>query len=284
MLLFHDWMAMLNRGRFLTPVGASDSHDVARHFVGQGRTYIRADDRDPGNLSVDQAVASFLRGNVMVSYGLAVELQVDDKYAMGELAVLANDQVRVSARVLGPHWTRADRIELFANGKKINEAEIPEGLRDLPSGVKWQGSWTIPKMNHDMHLVAIASGPGVDGLFWKTAKPYQPTSPAWAPRVIGCSGPVWLDGDGDGRRTPAYDYARNLVAASGKDVGKLLAGLADYDEAVAAQAASLLAAAGVDLYGPEVEEMVKAAPAHVRTAFLAYRDAWRQCQIARSQP
>ncbi|MGH7128705.1 MAG: CehA/McbA family metallohydrolase, partial [Planctomycetaceae bacterium] len=69
MRLVHDWMAMLNRGRFLTPVGASDSHDVARHFVGQGRTYIRCDDRDPGHIDVEQAVSNFLQGRVMVSYG-----------------------------------------------------------------------------------------------------------------------------------------------------------------------------------------------------------------------
>ncbi|MEZ6059365.1 MAG: hypothetical protein R3C19_03280 [Planctomycetaceae bacterium] len=39
MQLFHDWMSLLNRGASVTPIGASDSHDVGRHFVGQGRTY-----------------------------------------------------------------------------------------------------------------------------------------------------------------------------------------------------------------------------------------------------
>ena len=47
--LVNDWMALLNRGYRVTPVGSSDSHDVGRHFVGQGRTYIRCDDSDPGN-------------------------------------------------------------------------------------------------------------------------------------------------------------------------------------------------------------------------------------------
>src|SRR6185437_1550551 len=36
---YHDWFAALNRGIFLTPAGASDSHDVSRFIVGQARTY-----------------------------------------------------------------------------------------------------------------------------------------------------------------------------------------------------------------------------------------------------
>lgn len=47
MRLCHDWLTMLNRGTFLTPVGSSDSHDVSRFIIGQGRTYIRC--RDAGN-------------------------------------------------------------------------------------------------------------------------------------------------------------------------------------------------------------------------------------------
>ena len=61
---------MLNRGRFLTPVGASDSHDVSRYIVGQARTYIRCDSTDPGNIDVAQAVRNLHDGRVMVSYGL----------------------------------------------------------------------------------------------------------------------------------------------------------------------------------------------------------------------
>src|SRR5207248_3009779 len=40
MLSVRDWFALMNRGHFLTPVGSSDSHDVSRYIVGQGRTYI----------------------------------------------------------------------------------------------------------------------------------------------------------------------------------------------------------------------------------------------------
>ena len=74
-----DWMGMLNRGLALTPVGSSDSHDVSRYIVGQGRTYVRCDDRDPGSIDVTQAVESIRRGRTMVSYGLLAEIDVDGK-------------------------------------------------------------------------------------------------------------------------------------------------------------------------------------------------------------
>ena len=244
--LFRDWMTMLNHGRLLTPVGCSDSHDVARHFVGQGRTYIRARDDDPAAIDVDEAVDNFLQGRVLVSYGLLAELTVNERYSSGELATLPDETVRVSVRVLGPDWVSATKVLLFANGELIREQVLSTAAGTNPQsnptpGVLATVQWELPRPMHDQHLVAIALGPGVDGLYWKTAKAYQPTSPDWTPHVIGCSGAVWLDGDQNGRKTPASDYARQLVAECSGDFAKLLAQLNAYDEATAIQACALLA-------------------------------------------
>ena len=48
--------------------------------------------------------------------------------------------------------------------------------------------------------------------------------------------PVWNDGDGDGKFTAAHEYAIALVQRTAWDAEKLRAALADFDEAVAAQA------------------------------------------------
>src|SRR4051812_33528306 len=56
--LVQDWFGLLNRGVNLTPVGSSDSHDVSRYIVGQGRTYIRCKDDRPGEIPVKEAVES----------------------------------------------------------------------------------------------------------------------------------------------------------------------------------------------------------------------------------
>lgn len=283
MRLFRDWMTQLNRGRLLTPVGGSDSHDVGRHFVGQGRTYVRATDHDPGDISIDEAVHSLRAGRVMVSYGLLAELTVDGRYGPGELAPAMRETVRVDLRVLGPHWVRANRVLLFANGELIRESKIADGP-DAPrraAGVIWTGSWDIPRPPHDVHLVAIALGPGVDGLYWKTAKPYQPTSPEWTSQVIGASGAVWLDVDGDGRPTPAIDYARSVMASPPADLPALFTSLAEFDEAVAAHAARLWERSGHELTSPEATASLKEAGPKVRRGFQAYLDARRESEIAR---
>jgi hypothetical protein len=281
--LFHDWMGLLNAGRTVTPVGSSDSHDVARHFIGQGRTYIRCDDRDVSRIDIDSAVDSFLAGRVRVSYGLLAELTVDGRHTSGDLAAPAGDDLTLGLRVLGPHWVTATSVRLYANGQLIREEEIPaERLRDLPAGVKWQATWTFPRPKHDVHLVAIALGKGIDGPWWKTAKPYQPTSPDWTARTIGCSGAVFVDADLDGRGQSPRDYAQRLLADSAGDVSKLIAGLAAYDAATAIQAAHLSRASGGSLESGDLLKALQSAPEHVQDGFRTYLESWRENAAARA--
>jgi hypothetical protein len=276
-----DWMALLGVKPLVTPVGASDSHDVSRYIVGQGRTYVRADDRDPGAIDVPKAVENFLAGRVSVSYGLLTELTVEDRFGSGDLAPVASDEVRVSIRVLGPHWTTATHVELFANGVKIHEADITPADQ-VERGVKWAGGWTIPKPKHDVPLVAVARGPGVTGNFWRTAKPYQPTSPRFESYVLGVSGAVWLDADGDGRRTTAREYADRLLAASAGDLNRLVGSLAGYDETVAAHAALLADRAGHPPADPTLRTALESANPATRAGFTAYFEAWRESQAAQA--
>ncbi|MGZ0167928.1 MAG: CehA/McbA family metallohydrolase [Planctomycetales bacterium] len=289
MLMFRDWMTMLNRGLNITPVGCSDSHDVSRHFVGQGRTYIRCDDRDPGNIDVEQAVDSFVKGRVMVSFGLLTQLTVNDRYGSGELARVGGDTVKVDVRVQGPHWTTASRVQLFANGIVIREATMPANEESAPAAkLDWKTEWIIPRPNHDVHLVAIATGPGITGPHWKMALPYQPTSPDFEPTSLGCSGAVWLDVDGDGRRSSARDYAEFAIGSSDGKFDAVLNELKSYDEATAAQAAFVIhRQAGLDkqppFLGSDAQATIRKAEPHVRNGIQKYLDAWRRNQIAAAE-
>jgi hypothetical protein len=277
--LYRDWFGLLNRGIQMTPVGASDSHDVSRFIVGQARTYIRCTDDDPGEIDIDKALESFVAGRVLVSCGLLVEMSVNSTYGPGDIVPRANE-AQVTLRVVGPSWTTAERITLYANGVEIRTAEIPEGKR---AGAKWSETWTLARLNHDVHLVAIATGPGVRQLYWPIAKPYQPTSPDVRRTVIGSTGTIWIDNDGDGKRTSAFDYAQRLMAEQGDSVEKLVIALADYDEAVAAQVAGLLQARGTSIDDREVREAAKKAGEHIERGFRAFFDAWRAMEIARAQ-
>jgi hypothetical protein len=240
---------------------------VSRYIVGQGRSYVRCDDATPGTINVEQACQSFLQGRVLVSLGLLTQMTVEDRFGVGDLATGLGELMRVTVTVLGPSWTSADRVELFANGVRIREQPIDAPVSPVE---KTRITWLIPKPAYDVHLVAIASGPPATAPYGPIAKPYQPASRAWQPRVLGATNPIWIDGDGDGKFTAPRAYAKEMVQRTGADPGKLIVELAKFDEAVAIQAASLCQSAGSDVRSGEFAEQLKTALQQVQRGFAAY--------------
>jgi hypothetical protein len=131
-------------------------------------------------------------------------------------------------------------------------------------------------------LVAVATGPGIAGPYWQTAKPYQPTSLDPTTSVYGLSGAIWVDADGDGEWTSARGYAERLWAGE-KDLAKLLPALEKYDLAVAQQIAHLFHAAGGDLEGPLFRTALDRAAPQVRAGLASYAAAARTCELARAK-
>jgi hypothetical protein len=199
MINFRDWMALLNYGYHVTGVGSSDCHDVSRYIVGQGRTYVACDDRDPAHINIDRACENFLRSRALISMGLLAKIKIDNKYSVGDLATNLKKEIRVVATIEGPGWTAVDQVQLFANGEILREEKFAPIYKP---GVKKRIEWKIPKPHGDAHLEIIASGPPVTAPFWRIPKPYQPTSTSWNPRVIGATNPIWIDADGDRKFTP----------------------------------------------------------------------------------
>jgi hypothetical protein len=281
MRVYRDWFGLLNRGFKITPVGASDSHDVSRYILGQGRTYIRCDDRNPAAIDAAEACRNLAAGRALVSLGLLCEITVNGKYGPGDL-VRVSDEVEVAIRVLGPSWSKATHVALFANGVKIREADLAGPAQSATeTGVKWERTWRLPKCRHDVHLAAIATGPGVKEPFWPIPRPYQPSSPVWHSYVVGSTGAVWLDTDGSGQFTPACEYATRLVDDSGNDFAKLTSRLGDYDEAVAAQAARIIHGRKLKSPAELLDAATRTDAPSIRDGFRAYVEAWKESEMAR---
>lgn len=83
-LLYRDWFALLNRGHRIAAVGSSDSHDVSRFILGQGRTYVAVPDADPSKINLEKAWQSYKQGRLLVSMGLLAQISVGDKFGVGE--------------------------------------------------------------------------------------------------------------------------------------------------------------------------------------------------------
>lgn len=264
---WRDWFAVLNHGYRIVAAGSSDSHDVSRFIVGQGRTYIAAEDRDPARIDTAAAVKNFKAGHAYVSMGLLTTLAVEEKFSPGDVAMGLGDEVHVKVRVLGPSWTRADKVVLYANGLPIRTEAIAQPDQ---AGEKATFTWSIPKPRHDAHLVAIATGPGVHEPYWNIPFPYQPQGRLRDPQVLGLTNPVYLDADGDGNYTSPRGLAQAILTKIGTDPEKLLPALADYDEAVVTQVASLCEKQVVEIRGAAFQELLLRAAEHVQRGFANY--------------
>ncbi|MHC4995438.1 MAG: CehA/McbA family metallohydrolase [Planctomycetota bacterium] len=272
--LYRDWFALMNRGVRVVGVGSSDSHYVANHFVGQGRTYIPADDSDPGNIDAHAAVRQIARGRAMVSYGLLTRW---------DLSKRSDGRIDANITVHGPSWVTADRLMIFMNGRMIVDRAIQLRPTQADAALgprypvtKFKETLVLDNPGYDAHLVAIATGPGEHAPYWPLAKPYQPSRPEWTPRVLGSSVAIRIDGDGDGQYTTAYRYARDTITEHHADLNALVEKLTRYDAAVAAQAAGILDKLGVKPDDPRLVEAFKAAGSGagpVREGFEAYREA-----------
>ncbi|MFT7463629.1 MAG: hypothetical protein ACI9EF_001974 [Pseudohongiellaceae bacterium] len=105
-VLLNDWLSLLSRGQRLVALGSSDSHTVL-HPVGQGRTYVMADDTDAATLDVDEVCRNLVAGRCSVSLGIFADLRADEHYALGV--------VRESARSIAAKsdvFTRRDQVEI----------------------------------------------------------------------------------------------------------------------------------------------------------------------------
>ena len=272
--LFHDWLGLLNRGLNVIPVGSSDSHDVARYIVGQGRTYLA----DLSEFPVLKQVP------VGASMGLLCLAEANGT-EFGELVATANEY-NIGVRVYGPDWTAVDELRLFVNGTETSIEPVKMSTLSILKGrtVKRYWRWSFLRFKHDVCVVALVKGPGVDAPYWPIAKPYQPTSPDWKSYVIGCSGAIKIDGDGDGKYSSPYDYAKKLFAESAGDDAKLVAALKDYDEAVAVQTASVARAAGRERFDSFLAAVAKSGAPQTKTGANKYVDGWRKTLVPQAAP
>ena len=281
------WFALLNRGYRIVGIGSSDSHDVSRFIVGQGRTYIRVDDSNPGNVDIQKACDALKEGRAVVSLGLFPQLRISDapdaldapqlttgvltsaSSGIGEIHTGSSRFFEVTASVDFPRWMNPEgrtTATLFANGRPMLVFPF-ELAKKARQPFAFKARFLKPKA--DAWYVLVADMPGVTNAYWSIARPYQPSSPEWNPAMIGVTNPIWLDADGDGRFTPPRMTAKRIIDSM-KDPEKAIEGLAEYDWAIAVHAAELLHDSGTDLKSVKFQEGLKVTTPEVQQAFADY--------------
>ena len=90
---------------------------------------------------------------------------------------------------------------------------------------------------------------------------------------MGATGAVWVDGDRNGNRNSAFDYAMALLKRSRNKTAKAINQLDQYDTAIAAQVAVLLIGNWVYLKSKEVESALKKMNPEIRNEFAKIAEA-----------
>ena len=205
MQLLYDWFALINAGHRLAGIGASDSHSINFVIPGQARTYLPVDDSDLSKIDIPAAVDAVVAGQTEVSFGLLCHLTFDEA---GQT---------LNATVLGPDWSTASHLLLYADGIDAGLIDIPKEAQQL-AGKKFEYQWQLDKeenaaLRNARFVCAVAVGPGTTEGWWPCMPPYQPQSPDFDPYMMGISSIVWLPQ----KNKPDPATATNPETASAND-------------------------------------------------------------------
>ncbi len=215
-----DWFSLLNLGFRYTVLGNSDTHGFTSTEAGCPRNFVLSDTDDPAFLD-DQAVADAVREHrVVASYGPFLQLWAEsggDEVAVGG-ELVASGEVNLTVEVQAPTWMAVDRIELYENGRLIQEWSVD----DVGEVVKFRQTVAVTPAQ-DAWYVAIAMGKGDLGpLFSPVEIPYvelqmivtealggvasvsnllEPAVPIpreFPVHPFAITNPIWVDRSGDG--------------------------------------------------------------------------------------
>jgi hypothetical protein len=223
MVLFEDWFSLLNKGERVFAVGSSDSHTVGDP-VGRGRTYVRSETDDVGDLDVDTLAMNIADGHSSVSLGIIVDVRVEGRSAMGHTVFVDDQDVDFQLRIAAPSWVDPERYVVWINGRVLYERTLSPSRGQvtdllLPLNINLEHL-------HDAWVVVGVFGSDAGGEWWPGPNQY----------TLAASNPIFLDGDGDG----IYESPREIALSRWKGAPTSL-DLVDADDAVAIQYLELAA-------------------------------------------
>jgi len=156
--VMRDWYALLDAGFHTVATGNSDSHKAAYHEAGLPRNLVFVGNDQRGAFSEAAFVAALRSGNVSVSGGPFVRIDVGGK-VMGETASAGEHDVTI--RVDAPPWIDVDRIELVKNGALLRsfavagrKGEVVKVSREALAA----GDWVIAIARGSKPMDAYAPG------------------------------------------------------------------------------------------------------------------------------
>lgn len=192
-----NWLQLLNQGVRIPGVVNTDAH---YNFHGSGflRNYLRSPTDDPAEIQTLDVVHAAERGNVVMTNGpfLEVELRAGENAEVA--AIPGNDlsapggEAKLKVRVQCPNWFDVDRVQVFLNGQP---AESLNFTRESSSAGFLDGVLKFEKeiplhLERDAHVVVAAIG--------EQSKLGPVMGPHAKDKPVAVSNPIFVDVDGGG--------------------------------------------------------------------------------------
>lgn len=214
-----DWLHLLLTGKRVVGTANSDSHEPDKEEPGSPRSYFRAPTDNPAQVSPDDVVAAFKSGDVLMTNGPFVRVDIGGT-GMGGTVAGASHTLKV--HIEQAPWIKADTVRVLVGTR----AGIREELRaDLPA----TGELELPiVVEGDAFVVVEVSSIRASASLFPSVYPNE-IPPLQFTDVIGSLGssfgldslegalqpkvtfvttpyaltnPIFIDGDGDGVVNP----------------------------------------------------------------------------------
>ncbi|MDP2343377.1 MAG: carboxypeptidase regulatory-like domain-containing protein [Deltaproteobacteria bacterium] len=212
-----DWMRLLSTGREIVGTANSDSHEAEKEEPGSPRSWIRVPSDSPSQVTPDDVVAAFDAGDLLMSNGPFVRVDVGG-VGMGGTVKGANISLNID--VQQAPWVKADTIRVFRNGEVVKTVELTGNQKVTVE---------IPFTTDGFLIVEVLSTKQSSSLF-PSIYPNE-IAPVQFTDVIGSLGsslglgsvegalepelifvttpyaltnPIWVDFDSDGDVTPTF--------------------------------------------------------------------------------
>ncbi len=191
-----NWMQMLNQGMRYTGVVNTDAHYNV-HGSGWLRNFIKSSTDDTAEIDVMEMVYAVEGGNLVMSSGPFLEATVrsnGDRAIPGETIELTGGSATLSVKVQCPNWFDVDRVQVFVNGRAVEELNFTrEANGDYFGDGVIKFDREIPlTLDEDAHIIVATIGEN------SSLSPVMGELPEFRDKPVAVTNPIYLDVDGEG--------------------------------------------------------------------------------------
>lgn len=211
----HTWAQLFNLGRGIPGVANTDAH---ANFHGSGwlRNYIKSSTDDPAAIDTMEMARAAERGQLIMTNGPYLEVNLQSSRASASSAGTAGDTVIapegkavLHIRVQCPNWFDVDRVQVLINGR--HDAALNFTRQSHPGffadGVVKFDRMLPLELGADTHVIVAAIGEqsGFGRVFGRARANTRP---------VAVSNPIFVDVDGNGFKPSGDTLDAPLVPSS----------------------------------------------------------------------